>query len=152
MYSNNHLSWEKAPALATANETASIELAPNLDFTHPNSFLDPSNYSYINLSMENYSSGFLSFKAGPIILFIFSTAFITPFPMKALPPSLNSNASNSPVEAPEATIALKDPLLVKTSASTVGNPLESSNYLPTIFLIVMPNFLALDFHILDWYH
>lgn len=47
--------------------------------------------------------------------------------------SLNSNASYWPVDAPEGTMALNIPWLVWTSASTVGNPLESSNCLAWIF-------------------
>ena len=47
--------------------------------------------------------------------------------MKAFPPSRNSTASCSPVEAPDGTAALpKIPFSVITSTSTVGFPLESN--------------------------
>jgi len=46
--------------------------------------------------------------------------------MYSFPPSRNSTASCSPVEAPEGTAALpKTPFSVVTSTSTVGFPLES---------------------------
>ena len=51
-------------------------------------------------------------------------------------PSLNSRASNTPVEAPEG--AVPRPIVPSTrytSASTVGFPLESRISLPTTFSI-----------------
>ena len=62
-----------------------------------------------------------------MISLTFLTAFKVPLPKKRdLSPSLNSNASLSPVEAPEGTIALpKAPDSVVTSTSTVGLPRES---------------------------
>ena len=60
------------------------------------------------------------------MLLTFFTAFMTPFPRYAFPPSRNSTASCSPVEAPDGTEALpKTPLSVMTSTSIVGFPLES---------------------------
>jgi hypothetical protein len=53
------------------------------------------------------------------------TAFKTPFPKNAFPPSRNSTASCSPVEAPDGTAALpKTPFSVTTSTSIVGLPLD----------------------------
>ena len=54
-------------------------------------------------------------------VFIFSTAFVTPFPRYlALSPSLNSNASNSPVDAPLGAVPLATvPSAKVISASTV---------------------------------
>jgi hypothetical protein len=55
-----------------------------------------------------------------IIVLTFFTAFKTPF-LKSLPPSRNSTASCSPVDAPDGTAALpKTPLSVITSTSIVG--------------------------------
>lgn len=55
------------------------------------------------------------------------TAVNTPLPKNLLEsPSLSSNASREPVEAPDGTIALpKPPFSVVTSTSIVGLPLES---------------------------
>jgi len=57
------------------------------------------------------------------------------------PPSLNSTASCSPVDAPEGTAALpKKPFSVKTSTSTVGFPLESkiclANFLDILLIFI----------------
>ena len=59
--------------------------------------------------------------------FIFETAFKTPFPRYLVGSlSRSSKASLLPVDAPEGTIKLSiTPLLVVTSTSTVGFPLES---------------------------
>ena len=63
--------------------------------------------------------------ASAISPFAFATAFMTPLPSHAAPPSRSSVASNSPVEAPEGTAArpIAPPTSV-TSASTVGLPLR----------------------------
>ena len=72
-----------------------------------------------------------------MIVLIFSTAFVTPFPRYlALSPSRSSSASNSPVEPPDGAMPLPTvPSASVTSASTVGLPLESSISLPIIFSI-----------------
>ena len=72
-----------------------------------------------------------------ITVFMFSTAFVTPFPQYlALSPSLSSSASNSPVDAPLGAVPLPTvPSARTTSASTVGFPLESSISLPITFSI-----------------
>lgn len=84
-------------------------------------------------SIKNWSSFFCSvtgifslIKAGAMTLLTLPTALVTPLPSHFdLSPSLNSNASWTPVEAPDGTIALKRPLSVVNSTSTVGLPLES---------------------------
>jgi len=54
-----------------------------------------------------------------------------------LSPSLNSNASFAPVEAPEGALAHPyPPNSVQTSASTVGVPRESKISRATIFSIL----------------
>src|SRR4051812_1367826 len=54
------------------------------------------------------------------------TAFVTPLPPYASPPSRSSVASNSPVEAPDGTAARPEaPERSVTSTSTVGFPRES---------------------------
>ncbi len=54
------------------------------------------------------------------------TAFITPLPPRREPPSRNSTASFSPVEAPDGTSALPTtPFERVTKTSTVGLPRES---------------------------
>ena len=64
--------------------------------------------------------------------------FKTPFPLYLLGSlSLSSTASNLPVEAPDGTIPRADiPESKKTSASTVGFPLESNTSYPFMFTIV----------------
>ena len=55
-------------------------------------------------------------------------------------PSLNSKASNSPVDAPLGAVPLATvPSISVTSASTVGFPLESRISLPTTFVISKSN-------------
>ena len=72
-----------------------------------------------------------------IVILIFSTALETPLPPNlSLFPSLSSNASNSPVEAPLGAAPRPTvPPAKYTSASTVGFPLESIISLPTTFSI-----------------
>ena len=83
--------------------------------------------------------------ASLIFVLIFSTAFVTPFPKYlSLSPSLNSSASNSPVDAPLGAVPLATvPSTNVISASTVGFPLESRISLPTYFF----NFLNNSFSI-----
>src|SRR4051794_410256 len=55
--------------------------------------------------------------------FTFPTAVLTPLPPKASPPSRSSTASNSPVDAPDGTIACPAaPDFSNRSTSTVGLP------------------------------
>src|SRR2546430_12079547 len=65
------------------------------------------------------------------------TAFLTPFPRYLfLSPSRSSNASCSPVDAPEGTIARpRIPVSSTQSTSTVGFPRESKTSLALIFWI-----------------
>lgn len=63
---------------------------------------------------------------GPKMFITLLTAFKTPFPRYLLLSlSLNSKASNSPVEAPEGTADMLVCPEAVISTSTVGNPLES---------------------------
>lgn len=80
--------------------------------------------------------------ASLIFVLIFSTAFVTPFPKYlSLSPSLNSSASNSPVDAPLGAVPLATvPSTNVISASTVGFPLESRISLPTTFQFLNNSF------------
>ena len=63
---------------------------------------------------------------GPNSFITLLTAFNTPFPLYLLlSPSLNSKASNSPVDAPEGTADMPVWPAAEISTSTVGKPLES---------------------------
>mmetsp|Transcript_11301 Transcript_11301/g.41904 ORF Transcript_11301/g.41904 Transcript_11301/m.41904 type:complete len:304 (+) Transcript_11301:750-1661(+) len=122
--------FSAAPALETAIDTAKIAFAPSLPL-----FLVPSS-SIIRSSMVFCSVGSLPISAGPRMVLMFSTAFVTPLPIHlALSPSRSSTASWMPVEAPLGVIARNMPLCVYTSASTVGFPLLSKICLPTILVI-----------------
>ena len=78
-------------ALQQAIDAASIALAPSLDLS-----LVPS--AYISDASRPTSVSL-------IIVLILSTAFVTPLPKYLdLSPSLNSRASNSPVEAPDGAV------------------------------------------------
>ena len=58
--------------------------------------------------------------------------------MYASPPSLNSTASCSPVDAPDGTAARPIiPFSVTTSTSTVGFPLESNICLARMLIIIL---------------
>ena len=101
-------------------ETPKIALAPNLRL-----LLVPSK-SIIIWSTLAWLKGSTPFKATAILLFTLPIAFSTPLPDNRLPPSRNSTASFSPVEAPEGTAARPMiPLDSVTSTSTVGFPRES---------------------------
>jgi len=56
---------------------------------------------------------------GAIILLTVSTALETPLPLYFIPPSLNSTASLSPLEAPAGTLSINTPLSVIHSTSMV---------------------------------
>ena len=63
---------------------------------------------------------------GAMILLILLIALRTPFPLNLLRfLSLNSNASYFPVDAPDGTIAVNKPLLVRRLTLIVGFPRES---------------------------
>ena len=121
-----------AAALEVARETPKIALAPNFDL-----------FGVPSKSIIIWSTLFCSKTEKPsnswaIIVFTLSTAFKTPLPIKSLPPSLNSTASCSPVEAPDGTAALpKYPFSVVTSTSIVGFPLESKICLAWMFIIIL---------------
>ena len=112
-----------AAALAVAMDTARIAFAPNLDL------------SLVPSALRIAAS--IPIIASLMIVLIFSTAFVTPFPRYLdLSPSLNSRASNSPVDAPLGAVPLPTvPSTRYTSASTVGFPLESKISRPTTFSI-----------------
>ena len=76
-----------------------------------------------------------------ILLFIFWTAVITLLPKNLFwSLSLNSWASNAPVDAPEGDIAVaEEPSSKKISASTVGLPLLSNTCRP-LTLLILPFF------------
>ena len=126
----------KAQAFAFAIDTASIALAPNSPL-----FSDLSRFIII-WSILFWFKAFSPSKAGYISSLMFFTAFNTPFPPYLFSPSLNSTASNIPVDAPDGTMA--HPVYISpgipkaftvTSASTVGFPLESMTSLPFTFTI-----------------
>jgi len=131
-YLYNGISFSIAVALATAKETANIALAPRFDlFSVPSA-------SIISLSILTWSSDSSPIKRSAIFVLMFSTAFKTPFPRNLfLSPSLSSNASLAPVDAPLGTIADATTPLSRTAvASTVGFPLESKTSLPIMSIIV----------------
>ncbi|KAH3674598.1 hypothetical protein WICMUC_003144 [Wickerhamomyces mucosus] len=114
--------FSAAAALATANETPKIALAPNLAL-----FGVPSNFNKKSSTACWFlTSKFSLIKAGAITSLTLATALVTPLPNHFdLSPSLNSKASWIPVEAPDGTIDLNKPFSVVISTSTVGLPLES---------------------------
>ena len=118
-------------ALAAAIDTAKIAFAPKFDLSAVPSAL------IIALSTAYVSEASNPMIASLIFVLIFSTAFVTPFPKYlSLSPSLNSSASNSPVDAPLGAVPLATvPSTNVISASTVGFPLESRISLPTTFSI-----------------
>ena len=81
------------------------------------------------MSKPFWSSTLIPTISGAIISLTFLTAVNVPFPKYLfLSPSLNSQASCSPVDAPEGTFAV--PVVPSASvivAETVGNPLESKH-------------------------
>mmetsp|Transcript_2940 Transcript_2940/g.7232 ORF Transcript_2940/g.7232 Transcript_2940/m.7232 type:complete len:270 (+) Transcript_2940:948-1757(+) len=122
--------FSAAPALHTAMDTARMALAPSLPL------LGVPSSSRILSSISFWFRGFMPFRAGPMMVLMFSTALSTPLPRYLLlSASRSSTASCTPVEAPEGTAARKEPLWVNTSASTVGLPRESRIWRPTILMI-----------------
>ncbi len=132
-YLNNDKPNSSAAAFATASDTPKIAFAPSFDL------LGVPSKSIIVLSTRFCSKTDIPKISSAITVFTLSTALVTPLPINASPPSRNSTASCSPVEAPEGTAALPiTPFSVITSTSTVGFPLESNICLactPRIILI-----------------
>ena len=121
-----------------ARETESIEFAPIFFFC-----LVPSRLIII-WSNSFCSSIGLPNKAGCIKLFIFSMAFLVPFPSNLSSLSLSSNASFFPVEAPLGTMA--SPLCPEFKTTDVwieGTPLESSISIASIDLICIIYFFLI---------
>ena len=114
-----------AAARATASETPRIALAPRRDlFGVPSSSI--SVWSIAPCSAARAPTSALAMSS-----LTFATAFETPLPAQASPPSRSSVASNSPVEAPEGTAARPvAPVSSVTSTSTVGLPRESRIWRP----------------------
>ena len=116
VYYNNLLKHRPA-----AKETLNIALAPNLDL-----FFVPSNSINI-LSIETWSVVSQPVSASNMAPLTLLTAFKTDLPIYFLPPSLNSQASCFPVEAPDGTDARPIILFSRiTSVSIVGKPLFSN--------------------------
>ena len=86
-------------ALQQAIDAASIALAPSLDLSLvPSAFIIAASTAYISDASRPTSVSL-------IIVLILSTAFVTPLPKYLdLSPSLNSRASNSPVEALDGAV------------------------------------------------
>ena len=86
-------------ALQQAIDAASIALAPSLDISLvPSAFIIAASTAYISDASRPTSVSL-------IIVLKLSTAFVTPLPKYLdLSPSLNSRASNSPVEAPDGAV------------------------------------------------
>ena len=122
---------DAAAALAHAIDTARIELAPSLDLSFvPSSFI-------IALSIPKVSEASIARTVLLSSTFIWLTALSVPLPRYLFWfISLNSTASNAPVDAPLGTIPCPTvPSASSTCASTVGLPLESRISLPITFLI-----------------
>ena len=120
-YLNNGISWYAAAALAAAMDTARTALAPRRLLSGvPSSLIS-------SASRRACSSAGNPMTAGAMTRVMFSTALRTPLPLNSDEPSRSSQASCPPVEAPLGTAARpKEPSARRTSASTVGLPLESS--------------------------
>ncbi|OQA09945.1 MAG: hypothetical protein BWY67_01244 [Bacteroidetes bacterium ADurb.Bin397] len=119
--------------MAAASETPKMAFAPNFDlFSVPSS-------SIIILSIAVWANMLTPCNSSAIEVFMLFTAFKTPLPRYLfLSLSRNSTASCAPVDAPDGTAARpKIPLLVITSTSTVGLPLESRISLARIAAIVL---------------
>mmetsp|Transcript_22258 Transcript_22258/g.50839 ORF Transcript_22258/g.50839 Transcript_22258/m.50839 type:complete len:278 (+) Transcript_22258:1070-1903(+) len=129
-----------APALHTAIDTARIEFAPSLALDQPHSFLDPSRVSTMSLSIVDCWVASKPINFGAMRSLMLATALSTPFPI-ALPlsPSRSSNASYTPVEAPDGTEARNCPKGVHTSTSTVGLPRESKISRAVMCMILPPS-------------
>src|SRR3954453_2391885 len=106
-----------AAAWAAASETPRIAFAPRRDlFGVPSRSTSPR-------SSPSWSVASRPITVSAISPLTFSTAFVTPLPPNAEPPSRSSVASNSPVDAPLGTAARPAaPARRTSSTSTVGLP------------------------------
>jgi hypothetical protein len=116
-------------------ETGRIAFAPKFDL------LSVPSISSIFLSIFSCSKTFIPNISEEILFSIFFIAFKTPLPPYLSPPSLNSMASKSPVEAPlgtcaQALIFLPKKFFAVISTSTVGFPLESKISIAFILFIL----------------
>ncbi|CAB4600671.1 unannotated protein [freshwater metagenome] len=119
-------------ALATARLTPSRAFAPSRDL-----FSVPSR-AIIFLSIACWSKPSKPTTASRISELTLATACNTPLPKKRFPPSRNSTASCSPVDAPEGTMARPvAPVSSSTSTSTVGLPRESKTSRPRMLAIAV---------------
>lgn len=132
IYTQRGVFVDFAAALQTAIEAPRTEFAPNFVlFWVPSSSISRSSISLCSRTSIP-SNSFL------ITVLTASTALRTPLPpYRLLSPSLFSHASLVPVDAPEGTHALPNPVSVCTSTSTVGFPRESKISLPFISLIIV---------------
>ena len=96
---NKERSAEFADALATASDAPRIAFAPSRDL------LGVPSSSIIVVSIKRCSLESNPMIFGAISLFKNAIAFSTPLPKYLLPPSLSSDASNAPVDAPLGTAA-----------------------------------------------
>src|ERR671915_2151841 len=117
-----HSGWRSsaAAARAAASETPRIAFAPRRDLSGvPSSSISAR-------SSPAWSSTSAPCTASAISPLTFATAFVTPLPSQASPPSRSSVASNSPVDAPDGTAARPcAPERSTSSTSTFGFPRES---------------------------
>ena len=121
-----------APAFAAAREMPRIAFAPSRPL-----FGDPSR-SIIARSRPSWSATSRPRASSASSPFTFATACETPLPPHAEPPSRNSTASCTPVDAPEGTMARPNaPEPRRTSTSTVGLPRESRTWRPRTSVIVV---------------
>ena len=113
--------FSSAAARAAAIDTARIALAPRWRL------LGVASRSSIVRSMSSCSRASKPLSAPAIGPLMLETAVRTPLPRKrSRSPSRSSTASWAPVDAPEGTAARpRTPVSRRTSASTVGLPLES---------------------------
>ena len=121
-----------AAAFADASDTPRMALAPSRPL------LGVPSRSSIARSSAAWSAASSPVTACAISPFTLATAWPTPLPFQALPPSRSSTASNSPVDAPEGTPARPvAPEPSVTSASTVGLPRLSTIWRAETFWIAL---------------
>ena len=129
-YSKSSIPRCFAAATAAPIETDRIAFAPSL----PLPLLGSSLSSLSSISFCD--SGSAPFIASRIVVLTFFTAWDTPFPRYRAPPSRNSTASFSPVDAPLGTFATPIvPSVSSTFVMTVGFPRESRISSALILLI-----------------
>ena len=134
---NNSWSFDCAIACAQAIDVPSIAFAPNL----PLFFVPSNSIRSLSISINELYNITIPSSDSDVILSLISsltlaTAFCTPFPKYLdLSPSLNSTASNCPVDAPDGTFATPLHPFICASTITVGFPLESNISLACTFSI-----------------